>query len=177
MVELQLKTLLFPMKKLVTLKMNLKFMGEMTKFVTDVQRMQSLKKLSKKEGQHFFVRNAKNVKKLVLILLLFIFTSTSINAEDFVDGLGDIPNFKDMMNVEDSFVLFDKIDGRYLYSETAGYYNKKEISKFYNNVLPNLGWVLINENKFERADEVLEIKFEQVDKMTKALFSISPKNN
>ena len=175
MVELQLKTLLFPMKKLVTLKMNLKFMGEITKFVTDAQGMKSLKKLSKKEGPHFFVRIAKNVKKLVLIPLLFIFAS--INAEDFVDGLGDIPNFKDMKNVEDSFVLFDKIDGRYLYSETEGYYNKKEISKFYNSVLPNLGWVLIKENKFERADEVLEIKFEQVDKMIKALFSISPKNN
>ena len=43
-----------------------------------------------------------------------------------------------MKNVEDSFVLFDKIDGRYLYSETEGYYNIKEISKFYRNVLPNL---------------------------------------
>ena len=46
-----------------------------------------------------------------------------------------------MKNVEDSFVLFDKIDGRYLYSETQGYHNKKEISKFYKNVLPNLGWI------------------------------------
>ena len=82
-----------------------------------------------------------------------------------------------MKNVEDSFVLFDKIDGRYLYSETEGYYNKKEISKFYKNVLPNLGWIFVKENKFERADEILEIKFEEVDKLTKVLFSISPKNN
>ena len=68
------------------------------------------------------------------------------------------PNFKNMKNVEDSFVLFDKIDGRYLYSETEGYHNKKEISKFYKNVLPNLGWIFVKENKFERADEILEIK-------------------
>ena len=69
------------------------------------------------------------------------------------------------------------INGESIYSETQGYHNKKEISQFYKNVLPNLGWIFVKENKFERADEILEIKFEEVDKLTKVLFSISPKNN
>ena len=163
------------MKKLVTLRMNLKCMGEKIKVVLGALEMKTLKKLSKKEDPHFFVRNVKNRRKIILIVLFSIFSS--INAADFVDGLGDIPNFKNMKNVEDSFVLFDKIDGRYLYSETQGYHNKKEISKFYKNVLPNLGWIFVKENKFERADEILEIKFEEADKLTKVLFSISPKNN
>ena len=54
-----------------------------------------------------------------------------------------------MQNVEDSFILFDKVEGRYLYSEVEGDYDKKEINDFYKNVLPNLGG-RYNNNQFER---------------------------
>ena len=54
-----------------------------------------------------------------------------------------------MRNVEESLVLFDKVEGRYLYSETVGEYNKNEISQFYKNVLPNLGWEFKEANIFE----------------------------
>ena len=52
----------------------------------------------------------------------------------------DIPIFKEMQYVEDSLVLFDKVDGRYVSSEINGRYEKSEITEFYNKILPNLGW-------------------------------------
>ena len=44
-----------------------------------------------------------------------------------------------MKYVENSNVLFDKIDGRFVSSEMIGKYEIKEIQIFYNSVLPNLG--------------------------------------
>ncbi len=80
-------------------------------------------------------------KVLILILLSF-----QVVAEEFVYGLGDIPNFKEMKSIEDSYVLFDKVDGRYLYSEIKGDYEVLEIQEYYKKVLPNLGWELHEKN-------------------------------
>ena len=54
-----------------------------------------------------------------------------------------------MRYVENSNVLFDKIDGRFVSSEMVGKYEIKEIKIFYNSVLPNLGWKKVKENIFE----------------------------
>ncbi len=135
----------------------------------------SLKKLSKKVGQLFFVKNVKSDMKLIFIFFFSVLLFSQIGADEFVEGLGDIPNFKNMQNVEDSFILFDKVEGRYLYSEVEGDYDKKEINDFYKNVLPNLGWKILNNNQFERGNEILDIKYERIDDLTKVLFSIAPK--
>ena len=135
----------------------------------------SLKKLSKKVGQLFFVKNVKSDMKLIFIFFFSVLLFSQTGADEFVEGLGDIPNFKNMQNVEDSFILFDKVEGRYLYSEVEGDYDKKEINDFYKNVLPNLGWKKLNNNQFERGNEILDIKYERIDDLTKVLFSIAPK--
>jgi|TARA_B100000287_G_scaffold379471_1_gene382619 hypothetical protein len=113
--------------------------------------------------------------KLIFIFFFSVLLFSQIGADEFVEGLGDIPNFKNMQNVEDSFILFDKVEGRYLYSEVEGDYDKKEINDFYKNVLPNLGWKILNNNQFERGNEILDIKYERIDDLTKVLFSIAPK--
>ena len=80
-----------------------------------------------------------------------------------------------MRYVEDSLVLFDKVNGRYVSSELIGDYKKEEVSKFYHDVLPNLGWRRIDDIKFKRGKEILEIRFKEVDEKVFAIFSISPK--
>jgi hypothetical protein len=116
--------------------------------------------------------------KDLLFLIFFLALSFSKNSWGFrfIDGLEDIPVFKDMKYVEDSLVLFDKIDGRYVSSELIGEYNKEEISEFYNNILPNLGWRKFETLRFKRGNEILEIKFKETDNKISATFSISPKN-
>ena len=70
--------------------------------------------------------------------------------EIFIEGLGDIPIYKEMDYVEDSLILFDKVDGRYVSTKTKGKYSKKEVKEFYFKTLPNLGWK-IQKKKFFRS--------------------------
>ena len=112
----------------------------------------------------------KSIKVLILIFL-----SYQVTAEEFVYGLGDVPIFKDMRSIEDSYIIFDKVDGRYLYSEIRGTYEILEIQEYYKKVLPNLGWKLYEKNSFVRADEILEIQYLVDNEETKVIFTISPK--
>ena len=94
----------------------------------------------KVEDQHFFVKIVKNRMHFILVLKFFFLFPFLVFAEDFIYGLDDIPVYKNMRYVENSNVLFDKIDGRFVSSEMVGNYEIKEIKIFYNSVLPNLGW-------------------------------------
>ena len=127
------------------------------------------------EDQHFFVKIVKNKMHFILVLKFFFLLSFLVFAEDFIYGLDDIPVYKNMRYVENSNVLFDKIDGRFVSSEMVGKYEIKEIKTFYNSVLPNLGWKKVKENIFERDTEFLEIKLESTGSLSSAQFSIYPK--
>ena len=127
------------------------------------------------EDQHFFVKIVKNRMHFILVLKFFFLFPFLVFAEDFIYGLDDIPVYKNMRYVENSNVLFDKIDGRFVSSEIVGKYEIKEIKTFYNSVLPNLGWKKVKENIFERGTEFLEIKLESTGSLSSAQFSIYPK--
>ena len=96
------------------------------------------------------------IKLSIISFLLFLAFSTS-QALKFINGLEDIPVYKKMEYVEDSLILFDKIDGRYVSVEITGNYDEDKVLEFYKKILPNLGW---KENKplnFNRNNETLEI--------------------
>ena len=137
--------------------------------------MVKLKKLYKMEDPLFIVRIVRNKMKFLLVFKFLVISSFSAVAEDFVYGLDDIPVFKEMRYVENSNVLFDKIDGRFVSSEMIGNYSIEDIEEFYISVLPNLGWEEVNVNLFQRGDEYLEIKLESIKSASKIKFSIYPK--
>ncbi len=62
-----------------------------------------------------------------------------------------------MEYVEDSLILFDKIDGRYVSVEINGDYGEEEVIDFYKTILPNLGWLEKKSLIFHRNNEILEI--------------------
>ena len=66
--------------------------------------------------------------------------------EIFIKGLEDIPIYSEMNYVEDSLILFDKINGRYVSTKTKGKYPQKEVQEFYKKILPNLGWKIKKKN-------------------------------
>ena len=115
------------------------------------------------------------IKYIFCKILISFFLSFQSIAEEFVYGLGDVPIFKDMKSIEDSYILFDKVDGRYLYWEIKGEYEVLEIKEYYKKVLPNLGWKLYEKNSFLRGDEILEIQYYNDNVETKVVFTISPK--
>ena len=127
------------------------------------------------EDQRFFAKNVKNKMHVFCKAIILSFLFFQIKAEQFVNGLGDVPIFKDMRSIEDSYILFDKVDGRYLYSEIMGEYEILEIQNYYKKVLPNLGWKLYKKNSFVRGDEILEIQYFVDNLETKVVFTISPK--
>ena len=93
---------------------------------------------------------------IVSFLLLFAVSNISF-ALKFIKGLEDIPLYKKMEYVEDSLILFDKIDGRYVSVEINGDYGEEEVVDFYKTILPNLGWLEKKSLIFHRNNEILEI--------------------
>ncbi len=95
--------------------------------------------------------------KISIIFFLFFLVSYNFYALKFINGLEDIPLYKKMEYVEDSLILFDKIDGRYVSVEIYGDYKEEEVVKFYKKILPNLGRKEIKFLIFNRNNETLEI--------------------
>jgi hypothetical protein len=115
------------------------------------------------------------MKKLFFYIFLVFLVSTRTFSQDFVNGLDDIPLYSGMSGVDDTFVIFDKVDGRYVYSEIEGQATLKKVKNFYEIILPNLGWSVAKKNFYQRGQETLEIKFETEKNITKVIFSIFPK--
>lgn len=111
----------------------------------------------------------KNIIFLTLILISFKALS-----ETFLKGIEDIPSYKNMVYVEESLVMFDKINGRFVSTEIIGKYNYSEVSEFYKKILPNLGWKLITKNLYRRGEEYLELEYKLDGKQLRVLFNISP---
>lgn len=107
----------------------------------------------------------------MILIISFSFTKAS----SFLVGLDDIPIYKEMKYVEDSLVMFDKIDGRFVSTEISGDYNKKDVEKFYNKALPNLGWKNIDIGQYERGNEQLELDYRKNGTLLSIIFSVSPK--
>ena len=149
-------------------------MEKKIKVVPGANLLLKFKKLGKVEGQRFFVQN---VRFNIIFFLFFLIKNTYIQvlASEFVYGLEEIPVYKEMEYVDESNVLFDKINGRFVSSEIMGDYNIQEIKSYYSSVLPNLGWLRVNESLFERGREYLEISVLKENSMSKVKFSIFPK--
>jgi len=113
-------------------------------------------------------------KTIFLTLILVSFNSL---CEMFLKGIDDIPTYKNMIYVEESLVMFDKINGRFISTEIIGRYKYNEVSDFYSKILPNLGWKLVKKNLYNRAGESLELEYKLDGKDLRVLFNISPKKS
>ena len=115
------------------------------------------------------------MKNIIFFVLIFI--SSKALCEGFLKGIDDIPTYKNMVYVEESLVMFDKIHGRFISTEIIGQYNYPEVNEFYNKILPNLGWKLIKKNLYIRGEESLELEYKMDDKSLRVLFNLSPKKS
>ena len=79
-----------------------------------------------------------------------------------------------MEYVEDSLILFDKIDGRYVSVEIYGDYEEYEVIDYYKRILPNLGWKEKKYLIYNRNNETLEIKSKKEKKGLSVKFNIFP---
>ena len=113
------------------------------------------------------------VKFLIILLLLVLSFKNSFGLK-FLNGFEDIPVFKEMEYVEDSLILFDKVEGRYVSSKISGDYDINEVQDYYKKILPNLGWQKFESNIYKRGKEILEIIFVKENQELSVIFSIYP---
>lgn len=132
----------------------------------------------------------KIITKLSLLLLLISAISCSKEEEtntknnktheishDFVQGSEDIPLLKDMKKIKDQSLGFDSASGSIMSSSYESVLNVKKVKKFYTKTLPQMGWVIIDDNKnsmkLKRDSERLEINFDSSNHKTIIRFFIS----
>ncbi len=130
------------------------------------------------------------MKKISFILLSCLFwmagatggqgsetvSTTTTPPPAFFEALYDVPVMPGLEELKDQAMLFDKPDGR-IASVTAVSRTKgeAEISRFYADAMPALGWKKINENQYVRGDDLLGIELSLHSPYTVAKFTLSPR--
>ena len=115
------------------------------------------------------------MKYKLFFLFILNYNIAICNEISFVNGINDIPIFKNMKNIEDSLVVFDTNKGRFVTSEIYGENNQKKIESYYEKILPNLGWKKIKPSKYQRDNEILDLEYKNIDEKVHLIFKISPK--
>ena len=131
--------------------------------------------------QLFFVKTVKN--KIIkvfnfLCFLFFLFFSMPLISDDdiqFVLGINDLPILNKMKNMPESLVIFDTNEGRFIKTQISGKETVANAILYYNEILPNLGWKKIDNMKFKREKELLNIKYQKKDGLLYLTFSVLPK--
>lgn len=80
----------------------------------------------------------------------------------FFSTLNDVPLMDGLEELLDQSVVFDKADGRIVESMAVGDdVAAEKIRSFYENTLPQLGWVKKGDGRYVRQDEVLQITIDK----------------
>lgn len=97
-------------------------------------------------------------------------------APAFFEALYDVPVMPGLEELKDQAMLFDKPDGR-IASVTAVSETKSQgdVSRFYAETMPALGWKNINKNQYVRKKDLLTIELSTKSPYTVAKFTLSPR--
>ncbi len=122
----------------------------------------------------------KSICTLFFAALLCIGTGSPLYASDqtsdFLSVLPDIPLPIQVTETLDSQMDFDSANGRIIQVAASGPVSMKEIIKFYQNTLPQLGWVVKSDQIFLRENEQLKLSFSSENNLTILQFELSPHN-
>ena len=108
------------------------------------------------------------------MIIFFYIKNLKTENISFVDGISDLPLLKSMQNVNENLVIFDTNEGRIVRTEIVGRVKLSEAYEFYSAILPNLGWIKINENQYIRENEVLSVVFLKEKNNILIKFNIAP---
>ncbi|RPF77531.1 MAG: hypothetical protein CBE14_001050 [Rickettsiales bacterium TMED254] len=93
----------------------------------------------------------------------------------FVLGINDLPIFNKMKNMPESLVIFDTNEGRFVKTQISGNETLANATLYYSEILPNLGWEKIEDKKFKREKELLNVKYHIKDGLLHITFSVLSK--
>lgn len=85
--------------------------------------------------------------------------ANAAEAARFVPGLGDVPAMPGLAATGEEPLVFDKPDGRIVQAVLTGRVDRKAVTTFYDQTMPQLGWTRTAERTFIREGEELRLEF------------------
>lgn len=85
--------------------------------------------------------------------------ANAAEAARFVPGLGDVPAMPGLAATGEEPLVFDKPDGRIVQAVLTGRVDRKAVTAFYDQTMPQLGWTRTAERTFIREGEELRLEF------------------
>ena len=119
----------------------------------------------------------KTIRLLVIIFSLHISSmNISVMADGFIAGFNDIPAMDGLIVADAPNIEFDSAEGRFVEVQaTSLSINKDQISNFYRQALPPLGWERSTDNIYIRDGEKFTIDFINGDNKLIIYFILAPK--
>lgn len=119
----------------------------------------------------------KNLLFTVVLACALFHSAPPALAEDdaFIYGANDVPLMPGLEEVPSLRIVFDKPEGRIIQLFVRGNVSETEVTAFYRETLPQLGWLPSTENSFVRDEEKLIFLFETTGNILTVQLSISPR--
>lgn len=115
----------------------------------------------------------------VLLLMVFLaFSNVALATTDdqaFLSILPDVPLMQGFVELEDSAMAFDKPQGRIVLMEAQGDLKSDHVMRYYQDILPRLGWQQVKTGIFTREKEQLTVHVDANDEITSIKFLLEPR--
>lgn len=112
--------------------------------------------------------------KFLLTLLTGVFLlATAVQAETWLEQL-DVPLMEGLAEDTDAGTIFESATGRVIVVEAKGAVAARSVERYYEQVLPELGWRADGTSRFLRDGEVLALTITRADGLTLVVFRLSP---
>ncbi len=123
--------------------------------------------------------------RFILYSMIFLLLASSLpalaaekagqGAPVFFEALYDVPVMPGLNELQDQAMLFDKPNGRIAAVEAASKtLSALDIARFYQEVLPTLGWNKIKDNQYVRGGDQLLMEITAKPPLTFVRFTLSP---
>jgi hypothetical protein len=115
------------------------------------------------------------MRRFLVSLVVLALTAAAAGAADFVPGTEDVPLMPGLAAVEGSSLVFDKPEGRIVESTAQGAVSRYDVTRFYAQSLPQLGWRRVGTGTaWRREGETLRLDFHGPDGALTVGFTLSP---
>lgn len=116
------------------------------------------------------------MRNLITIMALsgMLAISPASRAQNFIEGFEDVPMMPGMDVDSDTAIAFDTPAGRIVEAYAAGKVSAAAVQTFYEETLPQLGWVRVGVLDFQREGEALALELIEKDGTITVRFRLAP---
>ena len=120
------------------------------------------------------------IHPLLLSAFLLLATFAPLSAQGFVSGIEDLPLMPGLTETDEGSLVFESATGRFVEVYAIGNVEPVNVTAFYGESLPQLGWSPAGPTIYRRDGEVLMIEYLPAGETGVPLtvrFALSPAGN